>query len=229
MRERDEATVRADIRKHATEDVRDSYALLLEDLTLTPEERKDLVALLIEMQIEGVWSRGRTWEIRGREIPALERYERIAAVIRDQKLLAFVELEQNRQAYWETTQIARLMRRKDVPLTEKQLDGVFDMVVEVNARYPYRPPPTELDRNSAEYIEFVLTETDELDRHVVELATSVLSPTQVVHLFNAYDFMSRDRRSDVERQKKRRAAGDPLYTKVGWVTPGRWPVDVMRD
>lgn len=221
----DEATVREHIRQSATEQIRDEYTLLLGDLALEAQEKTDLVALLIEMRIEGTWS----GQIRGRTIPDQERYERIAAVIGDKKLLELIELEENRSAYWETTQIARLMRRKNVPLTEKQLDGVFDIVVEVHDRYPYRPPAAELDRNSDEYIEFVLTQTDEIDRHVVELAPSVLSPTQVVHLFNAYDFMSRDRRSDVERQKKRKAAGDPVYIKMGWITPGRWPAEVMRD
>jgi len=220
-RERNEATARADIRKNATEEVRDSYALLLEDLTLTPEEKTDLVALLIEMQIEGAWARGRTWEIRGRVIPDQERYERIAAVIGDQKLLELLELQQNQRAYWETAQIERLLQRKDVPLTEKQRDGVFDILVEVGARYPDAPPPADLDDESVEWIEHVLMQYDERDRHVIELAPSVLSQDQVVGLFAKYQSMSQERIDSVERAKKLKIEQPGKFR--GWFfTPGSW-------
>jgi hypothetical protein len=227
--EPDEATLRADMRKQATQDMRGSYSLLLEDLDVLPEQRQNLETLLIDMMVEGMWTATRTFEIRGREIPLQERYERIAAVIGDQKLVEFLALEQNRYAYAETTQIARLLRRKDAPLTDTQRDGMFEILVDVHARYPYEEPPAELDRRSDEYIDELLRQTDDVDRHVIELATSVLSPAQVAYLFGAYDYMSRDRRSDVERQKKRKAAGDPLFMRVGWTTPGRWPAEVMRD
>jgi hypothetical protein len=226
--EPDEATLRANIRKEATQEIRESYALLLEDLDVSPSEKEALLAVLVDIRVESTWSGTKTYEIRGRTVPQRERYERIAAVIGDQKLLEFLALEQNVRAYWETTQIARLLRRKDVPLTETQRDGVFEILVEVHTRYPFEVPPAELDRQSDEYIEHILTQTDDVDRHVVELAPSVLSPTQVAHLFNAYDFMSRDRRSSVEMQRKRRA-GDQTFIKFGWSTPGRWPAEVMRD
>jgi hypothetical protein len=227
--EPDEATLRADIRKEATREIRESYALLFEDLDLSPRDLGELETVLIDMQVESTWSATSTFEIRGREISQQERYDRIAAVVGDQKLVEFLALHENIRAYGETTQIERLLRRKDVPLTETQRDGVFEILVDVHTRYPFEEPPPELDRQSDEYIEHILTQTDDIDRHVVELAPNVLSPTQVAHLFNAYDFMSRDRRSDVEMQKKRRAAGDPLYTRAGWMTPGRWPAEVMRD
>ena len=219
--ERDEATTRADIRKSATEEVQESYSLLLEDLTLTPEEREALVALLIELRIDGTWARGSTWEIRGREIPERERHDRIAAVVGAQKLQEFLALEKNLNAYWETQQIARLLRRRGVPLAETQRTGMFEILADVNARYPYTRPPPELDVNSDEYIEHTLWQLDEFDRHVIELAPSVLSPTQVVHVFNAYEAMSRDRISSVETQKKRRDE-DPKWPKGGWFTPARW-------
>jgi hypothetical protein len=227
--EPDEATVRANMRKDATQSIRESYSLLLEHLDVPPEQRQNLEALLTDMLVEGMWTGTSTFEIRGREIPQQERYERIASVIGDQKLVEFLALEQNVQAYAETTQIERLLRRKDVPLTDPQRDGVFEILVDVHARYPYEEPPAELDRRSDEYIDDLLRRTDDVDRHVIELAPSALSPTQVAYLSDAYDFMSRDRRSDVEMQKKRKAAGDPLFMKGGWMTPGRWPAEVMRD
>jgi hypothetical protein len=217
------------MRKQATQDIRLSYSLLLEHLDVPPEQREGLEAVLIDMLVEGMWTGTSTFEIRGREIPLQERYERLAAVVGDQKLLEFLALEENVRAYGETALIARLLRRKDVPLTQTQRDGVLDILVEVHARYPYEEPPAELDRRSDEYIDHRLKQLDDVDRHVVELAPSVLSPTQVAYLFGAYDYMSRERRSDVERQKERKAAGDPLFMRFGWTTPGRWPAEVMRD
>ena len=128
-------------------------------------------------------------------------------------------LQQNQQAYWETTQIARLLRRRGIPLTETQRDGVFDILVEVHERYP-STKPTELDEHSEEYIKEVLRQIDDTDRHVVELVPSVLSPTQVAHVFEAYDYMSRERINDVETAKKWRIQHPGA--DVGWVTSARW-------
>jgi hypothetical protein len=225
----DEATARADMRKSATQQIQEAYSLLLEDFALLPREQEDLVALLIEMQTEGMWTWTQTGQIRGREIPEQERHERIAAAIGEQKLQEFLALEENLNAYWETQQIARWLRQRGAPLAETQRDGVFEILVEVRGRYPVTPPPTEIDPRSDEYIDHRLRQTDEFDRHVVELAPSVLSPTQVVHLFNAYEAMSRDRISDVEMQKKRKAAGDPIYQDAGWMTPGRWSSHALRS
>jgi hypothetical protein len=218
----DEAIARAHMEESAAQEVRDSYSLLLEDFALPPREQEDLVALLIEMRIEGMWTSTKAGQIRGREIPEQERHDRITAVIGDQKLREFLALEENGQAYWETQQIASLLRRRGVPLTKPQRDKVFEILVEVRARYPHSQPPPELDPRSVEYIEHTITQLDEFDRHVVELAPSVLSPTQVVHLFNAYEAMSRDRISAIEMQKKRKAADDPVFRDVGWSYPARW-------
>ncbi len=217
--EPDEATLRADMRKQATQDIRESYSLLLGDLDVSAAEKQDLEAVLIDMLVEGMWTGTSTFQIRGRKIPQQERYERIAAVIGDQKLLNFLELEQNVHAYWETTQVARLLRRNDVPLTEKQRDGVFDILVEVDALYPRTSPPPDVDNDSEEWMEHVLAQYDEHDRHVIELAPSVLAQDQVVSLFNQYQRMSRERVDSVERSRKLRAE----RPGAGWFfSPGSW-------
>jgi hypothetical protein len=219
--EPDEATLRADMRKQATQDIRDSYSLLLEDLALPEEQTKDLEALLIDMLIEGMWAGTRTFEIRGRTIPQEERYERIAGVIGDQNLLRFLELEQNSRAYWETQMIASLLRRNDLPLTKAQRDGVFDILVEVNVRYPHTSPPADVDNKSIEWIEHVLRQYEEHDRHVMELAPSVLSQDQVVRLFAKYESMARERLDSVERAKKLKAEQPGRFR--GWsYSPGSW-------
>jgi hypothetical protein len=56
--------------------------------------------------------------------------------------------------------------------------------------------------------------------NLVELAPSVLSPTQVVHLFDAYQAMSDDRANSVEQQKKRKAGRSP--EDLSWSFPALW-------
>jgi hypothetical protein len=226
----DEATMRARMRKITTGDIRASYSLLFDELGLTPQEREDLLALLVELQLEATYYTSRDGtQIHGRTVGPTERHARIAAVIGDEKLDELLLLEVNRSAYWETQQITSLLRRLDVPLTEAQRDGVFEILVEVQDRYPQAPPPTDVDVQSVEWIDHDLTQQDEFDRHVLELAPSVLSPAQVAYLFKAYDAMSRDRISSVEMQKKRRAAGDGAITELGWTTPGRWNPYALRS
>jgi hypothetical protein len=211
----DEATLREEDRKSALNDVVIGYWLLLEDLDLPKQDALDLIALLADMQTEQGW----TSYQRGRTIGEQERSDRISAVIGQQKLEQFLALEKNEPAYWETYQIALLLQRRGVPTTSTQRDGMFDILVDVRAQYPFTSPPADIDPNSDEWIAYRLRQTDDFDRHVIELAPSVLSATQVAHLFNAYDAMARERLSTVEIQKRTRA-GDPNWK--GWVTPARW-------
>jgi hypothetical protein len=216
-----EAEVFAHLRKLATQDVQDGYSLLLEHLDILPQEREELVALLIEMQIEGTsWSSTSPgFEKRARTISEQERHDRIATVIGNRKLASLLALEQNRVAYWETQQITKLLRRHETPLSEAQRDGVFAILVGVRNRYPLAIP-AELDRRSLEHLELTLAHLDDVSRHVVELAPSVLSPTQVVHLFDAYQAMSDDRANSVEQQKKRKAGRSP--EDLSWSFPALW-------
>jgi hypothetical protein len=96
---------------------------------------------------------------------------------------------------------------------------MFDILVDVHERYPFTKPAAP-DERSEEWIDEMLGQLDDTDRHVVELAPSVLSPTQVAYLFRAYDHMSRERIDLVEWQKNRKA--DRPDEDFGWMTPGRW-------
>jgi hypothetical protein len=195
----DEATARELDRRHALDEVRIAYTLLLDDLDLPEQDEKDLIALLVDMRLESAW----TSYQNGRTISAEERSDRISAVIGPEKHEQFLALEKNGREYWETYQIALLLQRRGVPTTPAQRDGVFDILTEVRDRYPVTRPEG-LDPNSLEYLEYGLTQLDEFDRHVIELAPSVLSPRQVVHLFNEYDYMRRERASSLEQQRKSR-------------------------
>ena len=196
-REPDEATLRADIRKDATRDVRISYSLLLEDLDISPRAKEDLEALLIDMHVESTWSGASTYEIRGREIPQQERYERIAAEIGDENLPRFIALEENVYEYAETQRISALLARRDAPLTRAQRDGLFRILVEVRSESPLQPP---LD--SIENLERIVRHLDDYQRHVTELAPSVLSGSQVAYVFEIFQNRSRLRADDLERQKQ---------------------------
>jgi hypothetical protein len=92
----DEATERERDRKSALDEVRIGYTLLFEDLDLPEQDKKDLVALLVEMRMEATW----TDYQRGRTISEQERSDRISAVIGQQKLEQFLALEKNGRAYW---------------------------------------------------------------------------------------------------------------------------------
>lgn len=219
----DEATQRERDRRYALDEVKIAYTLLFDDLDLPEQDEKELIALLVEMQMEAAWNSYQ----RGRTISEQERSDRISAVIGPEKLEQFLALEENRQAYWETYQIALLLQRRGVPTTPTQRDGVFDMLVDVRAQYPYTPPPEQLDRNSAEYMAQILRQTDDFDRHVIELAPAVLSPTQVAYLFQAYDRMSRERIDLFEWQKKMKA--DHPDQNTGWMSPARWNPPTRRN
>lgn len=210
----DEATARELDRRYALDEVKIAYTLLLDDLDLPEQDEKDLIGLLVDMRLESAW----TSYQNGRTISAEERSDRISAVIGEQKFEQFLALEKNGSAYWETYQIALLLQRRGVPTTPAQRDGVFDILVEVRDRYP-ATRPDDLDPNSLEYLEYGLTQLDEIDRHVMELVPSVLAPRQVVHLFSEYDYMRQERASSLEQQRKNRIdhPGDTTF----W-SPGRW-------
>jgi hypothetical protein len=217
---RDEATILAERKALLVREIREGYSLLLEDLDLTAQQAEDLIAALADLQLDSAWlsDRDSSFEKRGRTIGAQERHERLAAAIGERKLDEFLVLEVDLAAYGETQQIALLLGRKGTPLSETQRDAMFDILVEVRDRYPYTPP--DFDPSSLAYIEEHLAWMDDFDRHVMELAPSVLSATQVAHLSDEYQWMARQRIDSIEMQTKRRA--ERPGGGVGWAVPARW-------
>jgi hypothetical protein len=82
---------------------------------------------------------------------------------------------------------------------------VLEILIDVSARYPRIPPPADIDRDSVEWIEHILNQYDEHDRHVIDLAPSVPSPNQVARLSEQYQRMARERVDSVERARKLKA------------------------
>jgi hypothetical protein len=155
---------------------------------------------------------------RGVTMPEQERVEKIAAIIGDTALEKFLALERNRGDYWEVGKMASLLRRKGVPTTGTQRHELLKILAEVHERYAM-PAPPDLDKKSLEYLEHTLTQLDEYDRHTMELIPSVLTPTQGVYVFNAYQRMADERADSLEQQKKQRAANP---SERSWFYPGRW-------
>lgn len=203
----DENTHREAWREEATQAVRDSYALLLEDLDLTAREKDALLALLIEIQVAGAT----TPYTHGRSMNEHERSDRIATIIGDGKLQEFLALERSVAAYAEVQKIGAVLRQNDAPLTGTQREGLLKILVQMRDEYP----APALD-NSIESLERALAQKDEYQRHVTELAPSVLSPNQVTYMFEQYQYMSYQRATALEVQKQWRAdhpgeEGLPLF------------------
>lgn len=186
-----------------TREVRATYSLLFEHLALTPREKDALFELLTEDELAGTWLDDKA--PLGKPMDEHERANRIAAIIGDAKLQEFLGLERNAPSYWEVGVLGVLLERNGVPLSDEQRDGLFNVLVEVRDRVP--PNPVGKIR-SIESLERAVTQMDEYQRHVVELAPSVLSPEQVVYLHEQYEYMSYRRFQDVEAKRQQRADGE---------------------
>lgn len=201
----DEDTARKELRRQVAREVRSRYSLLLEDLDLNPEEKEALLSLLINMRTATTT----TIYKQGKPINMDERTKKIAAVIGDAKLQTFLGLERNLSAYSEVHKIGSILQQHGVPLADSQRDRLITTLVEVRERYK-TPPSSDVERNSMEYLEHVVTQRDEFERHVMELAPSVLSAKQVRFLFEQYQHLAYERDAAVERQKDRIAAGEDV-------------------
>ena len=206
----DENSVRERVREQATAEMESTYSLLLEHLGLTTEEKTAFLSLLIEMRVEGTSSGFRNRIIlRGRIIDEDERSKRITATIGDPKLQQFLTLERNLSSYREVGKIASLLQQNGVSLTDTQRDGLFRILAEVREQdWTDLPAGTEL--NSIEALEHDVAQRSEFERHVMELAPSVLAPNQIVYLDEQYQYLSRQRANDLERGRRGRAA-DPSF------------------
>lgn len=197
----DEETSRKMVRESATRRISKWYSLLLEDLDLTPREKDALLSLLIEDRMASTWTDYK----RGETIDKEEQSRRIAAIIGDPKLQQFRALERDLPAYREVEKVRSMLQQYDVPLADSERDRLLKILVEVGDQYE-TPPPSDAKLSSIEELEHILAQRDEFERHVMELAPSVLSPEQATYLFEQYQYLSYERARALERQKERAAA-----------------------
>ena len=210
----DEETSRKMVRERATRDVRKSYPLLLEDLDLTPSEKEALLSFLIEDRI----ARTTTDYVRGKPRNEHELSNRIAAIIGDPKLQQFLALERNLSEYGEVQNIRSMLQQNGVPLTDTQRDELLKILIGTRNQLKTMPP-ADVKRDSIEYLEYRLTQEDDYDRFVLELAPSVLSSKQVLYLFKQNQYLSEKRAYALEVQRKARA--DPTSENIPLSYPAR--------
>ncbi len=200
----DEETTRETVRERATKNIRrGTYALLSEDLDLTPQEREALFAMLIEDRIAST----KTPYKRGETIDTEEQSRKIAAIIGGPKLQQFRELESNLGAYGEVQKLSSLLQKNGVPLTKPQQDGLLKILIGTLDNFAVTPPPADVEPGSIESLERQVAQVAEHERHIMELVPSVLSGQQVVYLDEQYQYLSYWRANAVERQRQSRADG----------------------
>jgi hypothetical protein len=200
-----------------TRDIQGTYSLLLEHLGLTAKEKDALLSLLIEMRMAGTWISSRSESIqKGKAMNEHERSDRIAAIIGDAKLQQFLALERNLGSYHELGKIGSLLQQNGAALTDTQREALFKSLVEV--RGWTKPAPPDVKRDSIEFLEHQLAQRSENERHVIELASGLLSPNQLVYLDEQYQYLSYERAKNLEWQKKKRAENPdfPLGFPVVW-------------
>ena len=192
----DEEYVRKRIRDSVTRRVTPPYSLLIDELELTPEEKEALISMLIEDRIAST----HTEYSRGQAIDEQERATRIAAIIGESKLQKFLALERDLPAYGEVQKIAAMLDRNDAPLSNSQRDEMLKTLIEV--RNQYDTPRLYVKPSGIEHLENRLHQIKERERHVMELAPSVLSSEQVTYLFEQYEYLSYRRADSLESQKE---------------------------
>jgi len=210
----DEETDRKMVREESTQDIQRVYPLLLKNLNLTSNENDALLALLIEDLVATT----RTRYSDGIGMDEQERSDRIAAIIGQDKLQPFLELERNLSSYRDVGRVGPALQQSGVPLTDAQKDGLVEIFITVRNQQEWEPP-SDLAPNTIERLEYRLTLEDEYDRLVLELAPSVLSSRQVQYLFDRYEASSYQRANALERQRQQ--MDDPSRRDIPLMYPSR--------
>jgi len=195
-----EAEVRALVRDNATAEVERNYALLFENLGLTPSDKEALLAFFIEDKIANT----KTRYSDGIGMPEEERSATIAEIIGDTKLQEFLALERNILEYRELRYLQAELQENGVPLSRTQQDQLLKILVDARDQVD-GTPPEHIERGSIEELEFSLRILDERERLVLELAPSALSTNQVEYMFERNQEYSYERAATLELHKQRRA------------------------
>ncbi len=179
----DAKTVRAGVRESAIRRVKTAYTLLLNNLGLASEQRDDMISFLVEAHIARTtteYDRGELTDEFGRQIAIKE-------IIGEAKLEEFLVLEQNLREYTEVQTLQTAFERNGTPFPEARRDALFDILVETRSQYIDLEPPPGVEVDSMQNFEYLMNQSQEYHRHVLELAPSVLSPQQVQHLYERYE------------------------------------------
>lgn len=196
-------------RNERVRELRSVYALLLEDLALGKEKKEALMTWLMEQRTNR--SAG------GRNTTAQnERSTKIAGIIGYSKLQEFLALESNIRAYTELHTVGNLLRQNGAPLTADQRTGLLQILSKTKAS---TSASSDAGRGTVEFLEQKIDARDEYERHVLELAPSVLKSKQVQYLFEHYQYLSDNRANAIEMQKKQR------FEHPGEKIPSWYPIE----
>ncbi len=196
----DESATREWVTEETTREIREDYSLLIEKLDLTPNEAEALLEFLIEDAI----ARTKTSYSDGIGIDEHERSARIEEILGDAKLKQFLAFERNLAEFKELLSVQNMLKQKDVPLTEAQSDGLLEILIDVREQVGTMRPK-HIEPGSIEAVEYTLSQLDEYDRLVTEVAPSVLLAKQVEYMFERNLEYSYQRSMTLEWHKQRRA------------------------
>jgi len=196
----DEAATREWVTEETTRDIREDYSLLIEQLDLTPGE----IEALLEFLIEDAIARTKTSYSDGVGMDEHERSARIEEILGDAKLQQFLAFERNLVEFRELQFVQNMLKQKEVSLTEAQSDGLLKIMIDVREQVG-TTRPQHIEPGSIEAVEHTLSQLDEYDRLVTEVAPSVLSAKQVEYMFERNLEYSYRRSMTLEWHKQRRA------------------------
>ena len=199
------------VRDGAASAVKRDYTLMFDHLGLSPDENEVLYNFLVDVYAVGT----RTKYSPGIPMDEEVRQQQIAEIIGQARLEKLLELEVNRKEYRELGRVQALFESNDVPLTDSQREGLFEILVKIRGQDAAVASPNA-EPGSMVALASRLVQMNEYERLVLELAPAVLTSEQVEHLFNRYQDLSYKRSSAMDAQQRARVAnpdGDqrPLY------------------
>lgn len=190
-----------------------NYSLLISEMNLSETETERLLAALVEYQLLTL-----STEYAERQyLEERERQPRLLSVLGDARLRHFLELERNLSAYGEAYKINRMLEQNGAPLSTEQVSQLVEVLVQVKSQSEVR---SDKDGSGGllNYLEDKISARSEFERHVLELAPSVLTPKQTIYLHEQYEFLSYQRANSLESQRwdRRDSNDDKVLSMPLW-------------
>jgi hypothetical protein len=173
------------------------YADLARELGLSPDEARQVLALLADRQLDlagksmTAMSKGgtdsATLAAAGKENEAAKKSydEQLKAVLGDEKFAKFQEYEKTIGERYALDQIQKQLTAGGTPLEANQTQGLLAIMREERARTPNAPAPTDTAAQmkmmqSDEGVNSWLKTQEDFNRRVLDRARTVLSPDQIL-------------------------------------------------
>jgi hypothetical protein len=186
---------------------RQLYGPLLERLSLTSQQKEDLLALLAAEREDGT----STPHSNGSPPKSHERIENIASVIGYPNLQSFETFESKLAEYAQAQELGSQLTTAGQPMTESQRQQFVDLLASERARTVMDTQSTKM--SSVDDLEEMMKRKDDYERRVLEGAAIFLSRDQTKLLEELYASRSARRAMAVDVQRKRSAnsSDGPLW------------------